>query len=239
MSDWPRLGYVVRGMKKKTAGARGKQRLPITPHILGKLKSVWEKCIDPLNGHMLWAASCMCFFGFLRSGEVVVPSAKTFDPAIHLTDGDVKVDNREKPSYLEVKIKASKTDIFRKGVTVYLGTTGTDICPVAAVLNYMVKRKPSSESVPFFVFSDGSPLTREKLVRELRAALSRAGIKAEDYAGHSFRIGAASTAAACGMPDSLIKTLGRWESAAYTLYIRTPRSTLCAVAKTLASTPRQ
>ena len=45
----------------------------------------------------------------------------------------------------------------------------------------------------------------------VRAVLTEAGLVAKDYAGHSFRIGAATTA---GIQDSLIKTLGRWESAA-------------------------
>ena len=35
--------------------------------------------------------------------------------------------------------------------------------------------------------------------------------------------GAATMAASCRLQDSLIKTLGRWESAAYTMYIRMPR----------------
>ena len=54
------------------------------------------------------------------------------------------------------------------------------------------------------------------------------------YAGHSFRIGATITTAQHGLPDSLIKTLGHWQSSAYTVYIRTPRDTLCAVASLLA-----
>ena len=45
-------------------------------------------------------------------------------------------------------------------------------------------------------------------VQELRVALSAGGIDASAYAGHSFRIGAATTAAACGLPESLIKMLG-------------------------------
>ena len=173
----------------------------------------------------------MCFFGFLRAGEVVVPSDKGFDAAVHLTYADVRTDNYESPKLLEIKIKASKTDPFRKGVTVYIGRTGEKLCPVAATLSYMVMRGPGEG--PLFTFSDGKFLTRERFVSSVRGALTKAGINPSDYAGHSFRIGAATTAAQKGVQDSLIKTLGRWESSAYTVYIRTPRDALCKVAKTL------
>ncbi len=164
----------------------------------------------------------MCFFGFLRSGEVVVPSEASFDPAVHLAQGDIRVDSLAFPCYLEVRIKASKTDPFRRGVTVFLGVSGAEICPVAAVLSYMV-----------FRFHDGRPLTRERFVSQVRQALRSAGLDASKYAGHSFRIGAVTTASSCGLQGSLIKTLGRWESSAYTLYIRTPREILCAVSSEL------
>ncbi len=162
----------------------------------------------------------------------MVPDASSFDPSVHLSEGDVLVDSRDRPSVLEVRIKASKTDVFRKGVTVVLGATRDELCPVAAVL---AEPRPAQGSYPgpFFVFSDGSPLTREKFVKELRSGLRLAGIQVENYAGHSFRIGAATTAANQGLSDSLIKTLGRWESAAYMLYIRTPQSVLRSVAMSL------
>ena len=118
-------------------------------------------------------------------------------------------------------------------MSVYLGRTDADLCPVAAVLHYMVHR--GSSDGPFFQFSDGRPLTRERFVAGVRSALQAAGVPPVHYAGHSFRIGAATTAALCGVQDSLIKTLGRWQSAAYTLYIRTPRETLCAVSQSLVS----
>ncbi len=44
---------------------------------------------------------------------------------------------------------------------------------------------------------------------EIRLALDKAGIDSKVYCGHSLRIGAATTAAANGMEDALIKTLGR------------------------------
>ena len=79
----------------------------------------------------------------------------------------------------------------------------------------------------------GRFLTRDRFVEAIRRALTTMGHNCAHYAGHSFRIGAATTAARQGLQDSLIKTLGRWESTAYTLYIRTPREVLCSVAGTL------
>ena len=211
MSEWPKLGYVIRGFKKR-ATAKQRPRLPITPVILRQLKRVWEAMEDSFNGRMLWAAACMCFFGFLRTGEVVVPSESLYDAETHLSVGDVRLDSQDKPTCLLVQIKASKTDVFRKGNTVYLGITGTELCPVVAIVNYMILPRGQARTTAFFGFSDGRPLTRDLFVRELRTALTAVGIEAEKFAGHSFRIGAATTAATCGMPDSLIQTLGRWRA---------------------------
>ena len=229
----PQLEYVVKGLKRKTAGQTARTRLPITVQILRDLKAVWPVAPDQFNASMLWAASCMCFFGFLRTGEIVVPSDTEYDKNVHLSVEDVLVDNVMSPKWLEIRIKASKTDPFRKGVSVYIGTSGNNICPVAAILDYRVRRGPCSG--PFFRFSDRRLLTRARFVTQLKEALTTMGVDERNYSGHSSRIGAATTAAACGIQDSLIKTLGRWESAAYTLYIQTPRETLCKVSQTLTT----
>ena len=60
-----------------------------------------------------------------------------------------------------------------------------------------------------------------------------AGVDSEKYSEHSFRIRAASTATWYGLQDSLIKTLGCWESMAYTPYVHTPKETLCTVSYVL------
>ena len=235
VGEMPQLEYVVKGIRKQTANKGRGKRLPISPSIMRLLKRVWENLPDQNEAAMLWALACLCFFGFLRMGETVVPSERGYDPAVHLNYSDVCTDNTASPNWLEVKIKASKTDPFRTGVSVYLGTTGCDLCPVASMLSYMVRR--GSCPGPMFMFADGRYLTRERFVDRLQVALTVAGIDATAYAGHSFRIGAATAAAAAGLSDSLIQTLGRWRSSAYTIYIRTPLTTLTSVAKTLVAAP--
>ena len=104
---------------------------------------------------------------------------------------------------------------------------------MSAILAYVAARPRGSG--PLFLFKDGSFLTRDKLVAAVRLALQHAGMNASQYSGHSFRIGAATTAAQVGIEDSVVKMLGRWESSAYQRYIRTPRDTLAAFSARLVS----
>ena len=139
MENMTQLEYVMRGVKRLTNGPV-QTRLPITFDLLEQLRQAWYAKLGEHDASMLWAAAVMYFFGFLRAGEVVVPSDSSFDPNIHLTPADISVDSHSSPSYLAIRIKASKTDPFRQGVTIYLGRTNYRICPVAAVLSYLVKR---------------------------------------------------------------------------------------------------
>ena len=89
---------------------------------------------------MLWVAASLCFFGFLRSREVFIPAEKAFDEGAYLSMKDVQVDNLANPQTIQVKIKASKTAPFRQEVLVYVGRTNKPLCPVSALLAYMVVR---------------------------------------------------------------------------------------------------
>ena len=106
------------------------------------------------------------------------------------------------------------------------GVSGNSICAVRALLHYLHARG----SGPLFRHQNGLPLTRTTLTLWLKNAVSRAGVEG-NFSGHSFRIGAATSAATAGIPDHLIKTLGRWFSNAYQLYIKTPSHVLESVAE--------
>ena len=233
---WARLEYVLKGIKRSQAictPASQRERLPITPSILRRIRDHWNSQAISPDIQMLWAAFLLGFFGFLHAGEFTIPGDSAFDPQCHLMPQDVTVDCREHPTMMRVVLKQSKTDPFRLGVPIFLGRSQGGICPVAAMLTYLAVR--GMDEGPLFRFADGRPLTRRRLVCHLRDSLRDVGVSCDKFSGHSFRIGAATTAAACGVEDSLIKTLGRWESAAYQRYIRLPREKLAEVSAILGS----
>ncbi len=141
------------------------------------------------------------------------------------------VDLHTAPTMIGIRIKHSKTDKFGRGISVhesvYVGRTSNDICPVKAILEYLAIR-PQTEGA-LFVTEDMRPLTKQQFVGKVKAALIRTGIDATQYKGHYFQIGAATTAAVRGVPESRIKTMGRWASSTYLLYIKIPRQELANI----------
>ena len=198
------------------------------------IKGIWAESASEYDTIMFWAIAVMAFFGFFRLGELLVGSGTTFDPAQHLSGVDVAVNSRDKPTLLKVRLKMSKTDQLRKGVDIFIGRTGDDICPVAAVLAFIAVRGQRHD--PLFMLRSGEPCAKEFFVGKLRLVLRQTGLNPEDYARHSFRIGAAITAAKRGLPDSTIKALERWRSSAFMTYIHTTRD-LLAQASPILSNP--
>ena len=238
LSQMSQLEYVLKGIRKDEAHnqavRQGRVRQPLTPGILKRLFEVWKKLSVIRDAKMLWAATCLAFFGFLRVGEFTSPSGTLFDKEIHLSLADVSVDCSSAPSMLFVRLKQSKTDQLRRGVTIVLGKSEQfPLCPLSAVLSYLVVRGKTVG--PLFIWKSGLFLTWENFIAAVRRALEVAGLETSDFNGHSFRIGAATTAASRKMEDSMIKTLGRWESDAYQRYVRIPRQELAYYTKVLAN----
>ena len=168
---------------------------------------------------LLWAACCLGFFAFLRSGEFTCPSAAAYVPSM-LSWGDIQVDSHDHPSYLRIVLRQSKTDLFGAGVSLFVGATGDTLCPVAAVLSYLSVQ--TSRPGLLFTYQDGCPLSRADLVAAIRQALAAKGFDA-------------TTAAQVGVPDLVIQTLGRWKSSAFMTYVQTSPQQLTAISHRLVS----
>ncbi len=160
---------------------------------------------------MLWAAFCTAFFGFLRAAEFT-SSPSHFQEGVHLSIACIKIDRSPLPDTVYLNLPRSKRDQFGKGCCILLARSDCTLCPVAALMSYVNMR--GSSPGPLFRFSDGSPLSRSKLFHSLQKLLSIAGWQGR-YTLHSFRVGAATTAASLGFPAHVIQALGRWSSGAY------------------------
>ena len=125
------------------------------------------------------------FPAFLRAGEMTTPDEGGYDPAVHLSFGDVVIDDPLQPSFVRLTLKQSKTDPFRKGVDLYVGRTGSNHCPVAAPLSCIHCRGSTA----------GRPLTRKHFVELVQAAL------AQTESGNTAAIVSATTAAAKGIEE--------------------------------------
>ena len=112
---------------------------------------------------------------------MVVPNNSAYDPSVHLSLSDIAVDNPERPAVLRLTIKQSKTDPFQKKVDLFLGKTDTEICPVRALLNYMILH--GTARGPLFILEDSSFLTRHYFVSAVRGALQKAGVDQAKYCG--------------------------------------------------------
>jgi len=185
---------------------------------------------DNSDDVMFWAACTLAYFGFLRSSEFTVPNLAGFDPSLHLAVGDIAVDSTSNPSCLRVHIKASKTDPFRQGCFIHIGLGNANLCAISAMLAFL--RLRGGGPGPLFMCQSGTPLSRTMLTTWLRRILEAAGVQG-NFSSHSFRIGAATVAAANGVPDHRIQQMGRWTSNAYQGYIRTPSEALAQASHSL------
>lgn len=233
-SPLPRLSLILNSIKKSQTITK-KVRLPITFDILEQIvlrlqKGVFSSFIDL----MLSTACIVSFFGFMRCGEITVQNASDFDPAVSLCISDINFIN----DFATLTLKRSKTDPFKKGITIQFHKIDRPLCPYIALQNYLHKRKQlfpcNTESDPLFVTEDGIVLQRSFFINKVRHVLDLCGYNAYQYSGHSFRIGAGTTAGQAKIEDHMIKTLGRWSSDCYCTYIRTQPKSIKSAQQQLA-----
>lgn len=68
---------------------------------------------------------------------MTVPSNASYDPSFHLNFEDNTINSKLNPSFMQVKIKASKTDPFHQGIDVFVSRTNTNLCPIEVTLAYL------------------------------------------------------------------------------------------------------
>ena len=206
------LRLLIRGVRR-FQGESSHQRLPITINLLRTIKQQLRiSNFTLIEQRLLWAAFTTAFYAFLRASEFT----SSANDSATLRWSDIQISSNT----LIITLRQSKTDPFRRGHTLYISATTTSTCPVKALQQYTSLIPTEHRTGSLFKAGRFSPLSRTHVTDVLRQLLQEAGYDSHLYSSNSFRIGAATTSAAAGLPPWLIKTLGRWNSNAYMTYIR-------------------
>ena len=103
---------------------------------------------------------------------------------------------------VQFHLKVSKCDQFGGSANIVLGATDDALCPVKAMVLFVTERHVCvCDHVlgPFFCKASGETATKPWFVGEVREILAKCGLNQSDFAGHSFRIVAATTVALAGI----------------------------------------
>lgn len=210
---------LILGMSR--SGSEGDKRLPITIDLLQRVIRVLPAvCSSNFEAVLFASAFTVAYFGFFRIGELVVDSSFKLNHALDISN--VKFGEQDK--VLEVLLPHSKTDQTAKGCVIALSAVSSLVCPVTLMKAYLAIR-PKVQG-PLYRHFSGAVVTRYQFSSVLKKALKALGIDSNRFKSHSFRIGAATSAASKGFSEDGIKQLGRWESKAYKSYIRIPTTEL-------------
>ena len=229
-TEAPLLRYLCIGIRRSTGDTRLK-RHPITIPLLRSIKSELSRdpSLHPHDKLLYWSAFTLAFYGFLRASECTSPTRRHYDRHCHLLRRDITLNNKS----MTIRIKSSKTDQFRRSAVLLISKTSTSTCPVKAMDKFLTQSN-TRKSSPLFTFRNGKFLTRQDVSSMTKSLLCLAGTDPTLFSSHSYRIGAATTAAAAGISESLIQVLGRWRSTAYKTYIRSSPEMLCNATQIMA-----
>jgi len=205
------------------------------------------------GGRVLWLALCASFCFLTRASELFAETRTRIHETYCLRRADVAffcgkvqlVSARwSTADRVEVRFRGSKGDQMRKGV-VLTRVRGGPPRPVGAggnAVDLMIELMscylflPSSAPLVAFGTGNGrwSMWTQQQATTALRAVVALAGVRAEEYALHSLRIGGATHLSAGGATPEVLQREGRWASDAYKAYVRSHGKDASWVANVLA-----
>ena len=236
VSTMPVLEKVMHGIKKSNSQQKRTSKLPITPATLQTLISKLPRKND-INTQIYKAAFTIATFGMLRCGEFTTTDSYSLLRIRHLAFHSNN--NTKEHTRIQLFIPASKTDLFRQGVTITLPCICKQfiLCPVhetAKLITLYTKANGTPKpDDPLFRFTNNEILTRKHVGSMITTLCKQAQLPAQAYTGHSFRKGGATALAEHGAPDWMIQTLGRWKSQSYKTYIKTPPEFICQYIQTM------
>lgn len=215
----PEMDTILTAAKKLTpATAKRKKRRPYTIEFITKLKSQ----MDMTNPFDVAVFACLttCFYAAARVGEFTTRRLDGFNPELHPTPSDLKTDQDRNGMRVTV-LRLPQTKTSHEGEEVSWSSQHGPTDPVSALnLHLQVNNPPANNHIFAYKGKSGGhrPLTKNAFIKRLALAARAAG--EDPLQGHGIRIGATLEYLLRGIPFEVMKTIGRWASDAFTIYLR-------------------
>ena len=248
------LKDMLKGMRRELGVPPKKVRYGVRTQDLAKAMDTAYAPLTPGVGddvaRLNWlnkkAALATAFCGLLRAAEMALQPGETWHPELNLSRADVKFYYDEHGAlYVVVMMRPCKNGKYLRGKTVpiVLAGGGTLVDPVSALWE-LYAGDPVPESVehvtPLFrIRSRGTTgsLTVDQVRIEVKTLMSSLGLDPARFGAHSLRIGGATAAAAAGVPPSVIRVMGRWNSDIFEIYTRLTQQAAARMTGVIGSTP--
>ncbi|KAK6977985.1 hypothetical protein R3P38DRAFT_2580412 [Favolaschia claudopus] len=196
--------------------AHRKKRQPYLVETLTVILSHLDlaNCFDAAVASCLTAA----FYSCSRLGELTVKSLTLFDPRLHVKHSNVREERNTRGLQMTVFfIPVTKAN--PDGEDVYFGAHPGASDPFTLFRNHLQINDPPLDSHLFaYRHPNGlRPLTKPAFIARIHKACRAAGI--DPLQGHGIRIGSTLFYLLRGTPFDVVKTIGRWKSDAFLLYL--------------------
>ena len=146
---------------------------------------------------------------------------------------------------VEVRFRGSKGDQYRKGAVLtrvrgaiatalHLGGGAVDL--MVELMSSQLLLPPSAPLASYSTSGGGWDVwTQSQATTALRKVVAVAGMKPQEFALHSLRIGGATQLSASGVAENVLQREGRWRSDAYKVYERNVGQEVRLVSDALAT----
>lgn len=218
---------VLRWAKRRYPEERVASKLPVTLQLLRRVLPYIDGWPDLARiGHdwrMFVAASVIAVCGFLRGGEFTW-HRRSARP--QLAGKDVSIGEVDGCPVVRVVVRQPKARWWLVSTSVTCFDFGNSLGAVRLLQAYRsMSTVPLGDDDPAFRTSDGSVLTRDRMVRMTSTLLQTAGVHLTDGLGQhlevkaaSWRAGGLQSAVEANCYTPVIKALGRWTSDAWQNY---------------------
>ena len=217
--DMQRLGEMMKGLKKLHDGPPAQLRRGISPAQLRTgMDAVYPPtCAENVNIRAMLATGLQ---GLMRGRELGCERA--FDAALDVARGDIATATEKRFAFF---MRPAKNMRHKRGKTVPIVIGGggelIDACTeVRRMLEIDPTPRGREESTPMFRKADGSAFTTDDIRAVVRQICFAIGEDPTQFGAHSLRIGGATALFAAGADPIHIRTMGRWSSDCWRLYVR-------------------